>query len=263
MKMLFAIVICASLVILSVRPTRAQTTRLSTDPTGLQLSRSELETLLSQYEQTAASDAYSRQLRERARTDAELIRSRLEEGDLRIGDRISLVVEGQTQLSDTFNVVAGRVIVLPEIGSIALLGVLRSELQPHLTAEIGRYIRDPVVHARSLIRVGIMGAVARPGFYTIPSDVLISDAFMIAGGPQAAAELDKARIDRGDETIWDANLLREAVIEGRTLDQLSVRAGDEIFIPQKGNRLTSLRNGMVIVSGLTSLVLIAKQLGAF
>lgn len=263
MKILFAVLISLSMVVLSGTPAWAQTGRLSTDPTGLQLSRAELESLLSQYEQTAASGAYSGQLRERARTEAELIRSRLEDGDLRIGDRISLVVEGQTQLSDTFNVVAGQVIVLPEIGSIPVRGVLRSELQPHLTSEIGRFIRNPVVHARSLIRVGIMGAVARPGFYTVPSDVLISDAFMLAGGPQASAELDKARIDRGDETIWDANLLRQAVIEGRTLDQLSVRAGDEIFVPQRGSRLTSLRNGMVIVTGLTSLILIAQQLGAF
>jgi protein involved in polysaccharide export with SLBB domain len=154
-------------------------------------------------------------------------------------------------------------IVLPEIGSIPLAGVLRSELQAHLATQIARFIRDPVVHARSLVRIEIMGAVGSPGFYTVPSDMLVSDALMLAGGPQASAQLDKTRIERGDEVIWEAEDLREAVIEGRTLDQLSVRAGDGIFVPQQSSRLTKLRNGVVILSGLTSLIVIAQRLGLF
>jgi protein involved in polysaccharide export with SLBB domain len=231
------------------------------DPAGLQLTRTELRELLQRYEETSASGAYSSALREQARTEASLIRQRLEEGDIRVGDRVMLVVEGHTQLSDTFNVVAGRRIVLPDLGDIPLTGVLRSELQGYLTQQVARFIRDPVVQARSLIRLEIMGAVGRPGFYTIPSDFLISDALMMAGGPSSAADVEKLRIQRGPTVIWDGTRLREAVIEGRTLDQLSVRAGDGIHVPQQRSRFDSFRTGLAIVSGITSIVLLATRLG--
>src|SRR5690606_30714004 len=149
-------------------------------------------------------------LRRQAEEEAELIRLRLREGDLRAGDRVALIVEGFAALSDTFNVGANRSLVLPEIGEVPLLGVLRSELQPHFATHLGRFINSPVVHARSLIRVQILGAVARPGFYTVPSDVLIGDALMMAGGPTPAAKLDDISIQRGDEEIWSTDRMREA-----------------------------------------------------
>src|SRR6266480_2699383 len=70
-----------------------------------------------------------------------------------VGDRILLHVEGDSALSDTFTVVAGPALRLPIIGEIALAGVRRTDLEAHLTRELGRYIKDPVVQARALIRV--------------------------------------------------------------------------------------------------------------
>lgn len=233
------------------------------DPTGLQLSRQELQDLLTRYQEAASSSAYSDALRARARTELDLIRRRLDEGDISIGDRVALVVEGHETLSETFTVVAGRLIVLPQIGSVPLAGVLRSELQPYLAEYIGRFIRDPVVHARSLIRLQVSGAVAAPGFYTIPSDVLVSDALMEAGGPQATANLDDVRIERGGEVVWSAELLSEAMLEGRTLDQLSIRAGDAIVVPAQSDRWSVMQLGLTALTGITSLVLIAERLGLF
>jgi protein involved in polysaccharide export with SLBB domain len=230
------------------------------DPTGLQLSRAELQEILDRFEQTAESSAYSRTLRDQAAREASLIRSRLEEGDMRAGDRVLMVVEGHEQLSDTFNVVGGRLIVLPDIGRVPLEGVLRSELQEYLTKHIARFIRDPVLQVRALVRVQILGAVVRPGFYPVPSDLLISDVLMLAGGPAASAKIEDMEIKRGAETIWGREDLREALIEGRTLDQLSVRAGDGIHVPEQSSRLSSVQNIMFIVSGLASLLLLATQM---
>ncbi|HEX2165648.1 MAG TPA: polysaccharide biosynthesis/export family protein [Longimicrobiales bacterium] len=231
----------------------------SWDTTGLQLTRAELEELLTRYEETASSSSYSEALREQARAEAALIRSRLEEGDLRVGDRVLLIVERHTELTDTFNVVAGRRLVLPQIGEVSVEGVLRSELQDHMAAAIARFIRDPVVRARSLIRLEINGAVGRPGFYTLPSDMLISDALMAAGGPAGNAELGEARIERSGEVIWTGESLREAVIAGRTLDQLSIRAGDSIIVPQESGRLGWIRDVSMVLGAVGSIVLIAVR----
>jgi hypothetical protein len=88
-----------------------------------------------------------------------------------VGDRILLSVEGDSALTDTFTVVAGPVLRLPQIGDISLASVPRSGIEPYLTRELGRYINDPVVSARALIRISVMGEVARPGFYAVPIDL--------------------------------------------------------------------------------------------
>jgi protein involved in polysaccharide export with SLBB domain len=229
------------------------------DPTGLQLSRTELQELLETYEETAASSAYSGTLRNHARLEAGLLRQRLEEGDLRVGDRVMLLVEQHPELSDTFGVVAGRKLVLPSLGEVPLEGVLRSELQPHLQQFISRFINSPVVHARSLVRVEIRGAVGRPGFYTLPSDMLLSDALMMAGGPSGAAQVDRVRIERGRDVIWSADRLREAVIEGRTIDQLSGRAGDVVVVPERSSPLRSLNTVVAFVGAIGYLIVILTR----
>ncbi|HEX6694713.1 MAG TPA: polysaccharide biosynthesis/export family protein [Longimicrobiales bacterium] len=233
------------------------------DPAGLQMTRSELQELLDRYEVTARSDAYSAPVKAQARAEAELIRQRLEEGDIRAGDRIMMTVEGQVELSDTFAVMGNRSIVLPRIGEIPLSGILRSELQSHLTTRLSAFIRDPVVHARSLIRLGILGAVTQPGYYTVPSDMLLTDALMLAGGPTTVADLEKMSIERGDKTIWSKSNLTIAVQEGRTLDQMSIRAGDDIQVPQRTENAARLTNLLVVLSGITSIIVVAGQLGIF
>ncbi len=229
------------------------------DPTGVQHTRDELTEMLRRFEATAASSAYSGSIRDQARDEAELIRSRLEEGDLQVGDRIELTVEGQPDLSNTFTVVAGRLLVLPALGEVPLEGVLRSELQPYLTEYVARYIREPVVHARSLIRLEVRGAVAQQGFYAVPSDVPLTDALMMAGGPTALADVEKIRIERGTEVIWTDENLRAAIQQGRTLDQLSMRAGDGIIVPAQQATFDFVRNGLLILSGIGTILLIAER----
>ncbi len=80
----------------------------------------------------------------------------------------------------------GRVLVLPNLSEIPVKGVLRSEIQEHLTAQLRKYLRDPVVHAQTTMQISILGAVARPGFYSASANLKITDAIMtLAGGPAA------------------------------------------------------------------------------
>jgi protein involved in polysaccharide export with SLBB domain len=211
----------------------------SWDPGRTQVSRQALEELLAQLDQSANSPVYSGRLRDRARREAALIRQRLEEGDFQVGDRISLSVEGEQRLNDTFTVETGRVLVLPQIGEIALAGVLRSELNDYLTRRLGQFIRSPVIQSRSLVRVAIMGAVGRPGFYTVPTSILMEDVLNTAGGPSPQAKLLEIRIERGEQRIWDGEALQAAITEGRTLDYLGLRAGDRVLVPQGGRGLST------------------------
>lgn len=253
-------VMLATLLLCSAGEVRAQQ-ELPWDAAGQRLTRTDLQTLLARYDSAASSSSYSRSLRERAQREAALIRTRLEEGDLRPGDKVALTVEGFEALTDTFTVTAAKSLVLPQIGSASLAGVLRSELQQHLFEQISRFIRNPIVHAQALIRMEIIGAVGQPGYFAIPSEILVSDALMAAGGPSPQANLDKIRIERSSDVIWNGESLRQAMFEGRTLDQLSVRAGDRIVVPEKRSKFDVIRTVLGVAGGLASVLIIIDRLG--
>ena len=152
---------------------------------------------------------------------------------VRVGDRIILKVEGETQLSDTFTVTAGPALILPLVGSISLAEVRRENVEKLLTTEIGKFIRNPVVKARLLVRVAILGEVGKPGFYAVPIDALVSDVIMMAGGITKDSRTKDARIERNGVTTWRPESLRVAVRDSRTLTQLGVQPEDAFVVPKK------------------------------
>lgn len=203
---------------------------------GLTMERSDLQTLLEELEGVSASSAYSSRIRDRAAGEADQIRTRLELGDFRVGDQIVLRIEGEGEIPERIPVQPGPRITLPVIGPISLDGVLRSELEAYLTRELAQFIRNPVVRAESEIRVAVLGEVGSPGFYTVPAEMLLGEVLMHAGGPSSTADLDEVRIERQGRELWGGEGLRDALAEGRTLDQLNVRAGDQIVVPVESTR---------------------------
>src|SRR5216117_1661884 len=166
------------------------------------------------------------------------------------GDRILLRVEGDSALSDTFTVVAGPALRLPNVGEISLAGVRRGDLEAHLSRELGRYINDPVLQARALIGVSVAGEVVRPGYYAVPIDLVLADALMLAGGATTSARVERLSIERGNSSIWRGNALQTAIARGATLDELGIRAGDRIQVPGKGDAESTWRIVGIIVGGL-------------
>ena len=209
----------------------------SSDPRRGHATRDDLERLLNRLQASAQSPGYSGRLRAEASQQAAVIRARLERGDFHVGDRVLLVVEHEEVLTDTFTVREGPELVLPTIGTVPLRGVLRAELQDHLQEYVARYVRDPVVRTRTVIRLAFTGALARPGFYTVPSETPITDALMAAGGPTPNAQLDEIRIERGTRTLWEEEPMRRALAEGRTIDQLNLQGGDRVLVKERGGLL--------------------------
>lgn len=203
-----------------------------THPAGAHATREELRALLARVERVAASAGRDEAAGAEARRAAERIQARLREGDFRVGDPILLTIEGEDALSDTLTVTPGPALVVPGIGEVSLAGVLRSELVAHLAAELGRYLKDPVVDARPLIRLAVTGEVEGPGFYVLPAEAVLADVLMVAGGPTREAAIDRIRVERGDRRIWDAEAVQRLIAEGRTLEHLELRAGDRIVVPR-------------------------------
>ena len=158
------------------------------------------------------------------------------ESDFQVGDPVRLQIEGEQQFTGTFTVVPGPALVLPVIGEISLAGVPRADIEPYLAQQLGRFLKKPVVHARALVRLSILGEVEKPGFYAVPASAVLSDALMTAGGPTREAKFTDARIERNGDPLWAGERLQKAIAQGMTLDQLRLRTGDQVFVPREIRR---------------------------
>lgn len=150
---------------------------------------------------------------------------------VQVGDRVMLRVEGDSQLSDTFEVAKGPAVLLPGIGPVSVAGVGRDTLSAFFTHLLGKYMRDPVAHAELLIRVGVVGEVARPGYYSVPDDLLFSDLLMHAGGPTKEANVHKMKLERDGAVRWEGEKVNNAVAGQQTLADLGFQSGDQVEIP--------------------------------
>ena len=183
------------------------------------------------------------------RSAAALIQYRLDHGDFREGDRIVVKVQGAAGFTDTLVVRSGNRLQLPQMADLSLDGVLRSELSSRLTAFIGGYVRNPVVQATPLLRVGLLGSVAHPGYYYVPADLPLNDVLMLAGGPTADADLAKVSVRRMGQIVMNESSSRTALSEGLSMDSLNLQAGDEISVGEQRRF-----NWPVIVSSATAIL---------
>jgi len=224
-------------------------------------SRASLEAAAKEAERIAASSSGSAEQREQKRREATAIEERLREGDFRVGDRIELTSPNNKDLTGSFGVREGRMLELPNLPPISLVGVLHSELQGYLVTQLSRYLRDPSIEARSPVRLAVLGQVSKPGFYSVTSDALVSDVIMTAGGPTQTADLTQTFVRRGDAELYTKETLHNAVSGGATLDELDLRAGDEIVVGEKSKRGfgSTLAYAGAVAGLVTTVVLLVRH----
>ena len=178
------------------------------------------------------------------------IQRRLAEGDFQVGDRIVLRVVDEPTLTDTFAVRSGRTLSLPNLPELTLAGVLRSEVDSFLTQKISQHIRNPQVDAIALIRVAVLGAVNRPGFYNVPAEFPVTDVVMAAGGPAGNADLKKTTVRRGTEIIVTRKQMENALTTGASVDQLNLVGGDQLLIGERSGGIKGALSTVGVLSGV-------------
>ncbi len=198
--------------------------------------RRDLDSLANVAAKQAADPTRDQASRARSSSTASAIRARLQDGDFRVGDRIVLYVRGDTSLTNTFPVREGVVLKLPNLPDIPLTGVLRSEAEGHIRATIATVFRDPEVKVATLVRLGVLGQIVRPGYYQLTSDQLLSDALMTAGGPTPTANPDQIVVRHAGDILWTADNVRDFLAGGATLAELDLHSGDEILVQERERR---------------------------
>ncbi len=211
--------------------------------------RADLESQAARLEQEASQGSAGSDTKT---AEAARIRVRLRDGDFNTGDRVVVKVDsGVMARADTFIVREGRLVEFQGLPPITLTGVLHAELSEYLTQQLSRYFRDPNVQAYPLLRVAIFGPVGSPGYYSLPADLLLSDAIMSAGGPGGSAKMDESVVKRGEVEVINKREVQRALVYGYTLSQMNIRDGDAIYIGgSKQQNWTNVLRAVSIAVGL-------------
>ena len=205
------------------------------------VTRAEIQLALDDLEKGLASTAYSPALRSAKQETAAMLRDRLVEGDIRPGDQIKITVLGEAGLSNTYDVTPARTILLPG-------------------TQLKVYVHDPTVTAIPYVRLQIFGAVAKPGFVNAPADMLLTRVITeFAGGPDNNSVFKKSKIRRNGRVVVDGPEFQDAIFTARTLDQLNVQAGDEIFVAARPATALIMRI-LAVTSGLGTLIYLAIRI---
>ncbi len=205
----------------------AQSASRGSDPAA---SREEVTAEAARLEAVAASPAYGLRLRARATRGAETLRTRLERGDFRAGDRIIVKVSGNASFDETLVVDDSLTVFVGSFGAVSLTGVLRAEAAERVRSRVRNTARDAEVLVRPLLRVAVFGPVAQPGYQLAPLDARLDDVLTAAGGPLQTADPMRMRMVRNNSETISNSEVRSAIVNGRTLAELGVRDGDFLVI---------------------------------
>jgi len=181
------------------------------------------------------------------------------QSDFELGDQILLEVEGDSQFTHVFNVGPGPALTLPVIGAIPLSGVRRANVEAYLGQQLAKYMKNPVVRAKVLVRLGVLGEVEHPGYYAIAAGAVVSDALMAAGGPTKDAKFTAARIEREGKGLYEGSAFQDAFARRMTVERLCLLTGDRIVVPRRAAPESKWRI-IGILAGIAAAIIIATQL---
>jgi polysaccharide export outer membrane protein len=101
------------------------------------------------------------------------------------GDRVRILVFGQSDLTNTYSVDSSGAVSMPLIGRVPAQGLTTAELERTVTARLRQgYLRDPSVsiEVEDFRPFFILGAVGCPGQYPFINGMTVQQAIAVAGG---------------------------------------------------------------------------------
>ena len=138
------------------------------------------------------------------------------------GDKVSVQVFGQPDMSGQFEVNADGMISVPLVGSVPARDRTVAEIQQDLAGRLDRFIVNPrfTVDVVSYRQIFVLGEVYKPGGYPYSVGLTVQQAIALAGGYTRRAITDKMVVTRlTDSGPKEYGVTpRDTVLPGDTLD---------------------------------------------
>jgi polysaccharide biosynthesis/export protein len=146
---------------------------------------------------------------------------------LRPGDAVFLRIWREETLSGEFRVDQDGVAIFPLIGPRHVTDDSPASLREKLIDEYRVYLVNPSIEVWPMRRVNILGAVGRPGLYTVDPTMTIADALAQAGGALPHGKPEEIELIREGERIT-ANITQRI-----SISELPLRSGDQLIVPER------------------------------
>jgi protein involved in polysaccharide export with SLBB domain len=160
---------------------------------------------------------------------------------LRPGDVLRLRIWREPDLSGEFPIDVRGVAVLPKLGPIDVGSIHPDSLQPRLVRAYDEYLNNPSIEVTILRRISVLGAVQKPGVYSVDPTMTVADVVALAGGAAPDGRRDRVELRRGNEQVL------ATLNERSRMTDSPIRSGDQLYVPQRSwlSRNTAIVVGLV------------------
>ena len=160
------------------------------------------------------------------------------------GDRLVLILTGDTERAHQLEVTRQGFVVIPGVGQVSVsnltLGQFEDQLYTLLRRAYSGVRRGPDATTRFSVNVAragthqlhVTGDVEKPGAYQVSRAGSAVTALYLAGGPSNAGSMRNVQVRRGGVLVGQMDLY-DYVLSGSTRS-LSLQSGDVIFVPPRG-----------------------------
>ncbi len=160
-----------------------------------------------------------------------------------VGPGDELVVQLYGKQNENYNLTVFRdgQIQFPQLGPIAVSGMAFDKVRELLTKRIksqilGVDVSISIGELRSM-RVLVLGDAYKPGSYQVSSLSTITNALFVSGGVKEIGSLRNIQLKRKGQLIAVLDLY-DLLLHGDTSNDLRLQAGDVVFIPSAGARVS-------------------------
>jgi protein involved in polysaccharide export with SLBB domain len=145
-----------------------------------------------------------------------------------VGDRLTVTVYDEPNLTGVYDVTPAGVVVLPLIGAIKAVGRTRAELEREIAGRYinGKFLQDAnvTVDVVEFRPIYIFGEVEKPGAYPYTAGLNALTAVTTAGGLTYRGSTSTVLIQRAGQQVWTQYPLLSTVV---------ILPGDLIRIPER------------------------------
>lgn len=157
------------------------------------------------------------------------------------GDTVRIQMYGKESQDYSLTVNRQGDIEIPKLGPYSVAGqtfaTVREELSNDISNRIIGVRTNITMGELRSIRVFVLGEAYKPASYTISSLSTVTQAIFAAGGINKIGSLRNIEVKRNGKTV--ANLdLYDLLLKGDTSGDVSLMAGDVVFIPTKGRSVS-------------------------
>lgn len=177
---------------------------------------------------------------------------------LRPGDVLRLRVWPDQALSGDYPIDVTGSAFFPLLGEIHAADRTITEVRADMETRYRALVQNSTITLNVAFKVGVLGAVARPGLYIVDPTNTVLDVISLAGGFAPHADDAAIRLVRGDQTIL---LTGGGALTGDSPAlSLVVQSGDRIVVPERPQPRYTLATMLGITQMAATLLVIGLQL---